>query len=89
LSYLKRLPIDQLKIDQSFVHDLVMDTYDGAIVHSIVVLAKSLGLHVMAEGVETEAQRVCLAKHGCDTYQGFLFGTPLPVADFERLLRRV
>jgi diguanylate cyclase (GGDEF)-like protein/PAS domain S-box-containing protein len=88
LSYLKRLPIDQLKIDQSFVHDLRSDTDDGAIVHTIVALAKSLRLPVMAEGVETEAQRDRLAALGCDTYQGFLFGPPLPVADFEQLLRQ-
>ncbi len=88
LSYLKRLPIDQLKIDQSFVHDLRADTDDGAIVHAIVALAKSLNLPVMAEGVETEAQRDRLAALGCDAYQGFLFGPPLPVADFEQLLRQ-
>ena len=89
LSYLKRLPIDQLKIDQSFVHDLLTDADDVAIVHTIVVLAKSLGLQVMAEGVETEAQRALLFMHGCEAYQGFLFGPPLPVTDFERQLRRV
>ncbi len=89
LSYLQRLPIDQLKIDQSFVHDLLTGSDDGAIVHTIVVLAKSLGLKVMAEGVETEFQRDLLSMHGCESYQGYLFGVPLPVAEFERLLRSV
>jgi diguanylate cyclase (GGDEF)-like protein/PAS domain S-box-containing protein len=86
LSYLKRLPIDQLKIDQSFVRDLLVDADDVAIVRTIVALATSLDLLVMAEGVETEAQRACLALQGCDAYQGFLFGSPLPSADFEQLL---
>jgi EAL domain-containing protein (putative c-di-GMP-specific phosphodiesterase class I) len=89
LSYLKRLPLDQLKIDQSFVRDLLTDPNDVAIAHTIVALAQSLGLSVIAEGVETEAQQDCLAVQGCLAYQGYLFSRPLPVSDFERLLQKV
>jgi diguanylate cyclase (GGDEF)-like protein/PAS domain S-box-containing protein len=89
LAYLKRLPLDQLKIDQTFVRDLLSDPNDAAIARTIVALAQSLGISVIAEGVETEAQRDCLAAEGCHAYQGYLFGRPLPVADFERLLHPV
>ncbi|MFZ2853455.1 MAG: EAL domain-containing protein, partial [Rhodocyclaceae bacterium] len=78
LSYLKRLPIDQLKIDQSFVHDLLSNPNDAMIARTIVALAESLGLSVIAEGVETEAQRNCLAAQGCCNYQGYFFGRPAP-----------
>ena len=88
LSYLKRLPLDQLKIDQSFVRDLLTDPNDAAIARTIVALGQSLGLAVIAEGVETEAQRACLAEQGCHAYQGYLFGRPLPLADFELLHAR-
>ncbi len=87
LSYLKRLPLDQLKIDQGFVRDILTDSNDAAIAKMIVSLAEAMGLTVIAEGVETEAQRGFLARQGCRAYQGYLFSHPLPMDRFEAFLR--
>ncbi len=86
LSYLKRLPLGQLKIDQSFVCDIFNDDKDSSIVHTIINLGQNLGLEVLAEGVETEAQLNFLLARGCQLYQGYLFSKPLPVKAFEALL---
>jgi diguanylate cyclase (GGDEF)-like protein len=85
LSYLKRLPLDQLKVDQGFVRDLLVDNNDAAIAQMVIALGGSLSLRVIAEGVETEAQREALAKMGCHAYQGYLFGRPMPLHEFESL----
>ena len=87
LSYLKRLPLDQLKIDQSFVHDALTGSNDAAIIHIIIQLGQTLGMKVIAEGVETEIQRHFLAALGCNHYQGYLFSKPIPLKEFEQLLR--
>ena len=83
LSYLKRLPIYQLKIDQSFVRDVLTDPNDAAIAKTIVALSQSMGLAVIAEGVETEGQRDFLALQGCHNYQGYFFSRPLPIEQFD------
>lgn len=86
LSYLKRLPLNQLKIDRTFVRDVLTNVNDAAIACTIVTLAQSLGLAVIAEGVETEHQRDFLAQNGCHAYQGYFFGRPQPLERFEDLL---
>ena len=88
LSYLKRLPLDQIKIDQGFVRDVLLDASDAAIARSIIALAGSLGLCVIAEGVETTAHHQFLLAHGCQAFQGYLFGRPLTLEDFENRVRQ-
>jgi diguanylate cyclase (GGDEF)-like protein len=83
LAYLTRLPLDQLKIDQSFVHNIGLQATDSMIIQTIIGMGNNLGLEVLAEGVETEAQRAFLAAHGCHLCQGYLFGRPQPVDAFN------
>ena len=85
LSYLKRLPLDQVKIDRSFVRDVTDDPNDAAIVMAILAMCRSLGLLVVAEGVETAEQREFLLKHGCTAYQGFLFSRAIPIEQWGQL----
>ena len=88
LSYLKLLPLDQLKIDQSFVRDVLIDPNDASIAKTIITLGKSLGLNVIAEGVETSAQRDFLISLGCHAFQGYFFSRPLPVEGFEQYVKQ-
>jgi diguanylate cyclase (GGDEF)-like protein/PAS domain S-box-containing protein len=87
LNYLKRFPIDRIKIDQSFVRDITEDADDAAIATAMIAMAHSLQLSVVAEGVETEEQLIFLRQHLCDEMQGFLFSKPIPPEKFEELLR--
>src|SRR5208282_5737819 len=87
MSYLRRFPIDKLKIDRVFIDEIASRAEDASIVRAIVSLAHSLRLKVVAEGVETLAQLEFLKMAGCDEYQGYHFSRPLPAADFERLIR--
>jgi diguanylate cyclase (GGDEF)-like protein/PAS domain S-box-containing protein len=88
LQYIKRLPLNQLKIDQSFIRDIATDNSDQAIVRTIIAMAESLNLNVIAEGVESEAQRQFLLNSGCTNYQGYLFSQPAPITQFEALLNQ-
>lgn len=88
LSYLKRLPLDQLKIDQSFVRDVNTDPNDASIVRAIITLGLNLGLDVIAEGVETEAHMQTLLESGCEAFQGYLFSKPIPIAQFDAMLAK-
>ncbi len=88
LSYLKRLPLDQLKIAQEFIRDILIDSNDAAIAKMVILLAEALSLQVIAEGVETAAQKDLLARMGCHHYQGYLLSAPLPLEAFEALFKQ-
>ena len=88
LAYLTKLPLDQLKIDQSFVRNIGVKPSDAVIAQTIIGMAKNLAIEVIAEGVETEAQRVFLEQHDCPLFQGYLFSKPVEIEIFEQLLKR-
>ena len=89
LAYLKQLPLDQLKIDQSFIRDLSDNSSNAALVQAIILMGRTFGLDVIAEGVEVESQLAFLNLHGCHAYQGYLFSRPLPLEEFEEFIERV
>jgi EAL domain-containing protein (putative c-di-GMP-specific phosphodiesterase class I) len=86
LRYLKSLPLDTLKVDQSFVRDILTDPGDASIVRAIISMARTLELEVVAEGVETEATHEFLVGSGCQIFQGYLYSRPIPFEDFRELL---
>ena len=86
LSYLKRFPFEQLKVDRSFIRDIATDPDDAAIVRAIIAMGNTLRLSVVAEGVEADEQHVFLVEHGCTSFQGYLFGRPMPFDEFEETL---
>jgi EAL domain-containing protein (putative c-di-GMP-specific phosphodiesterase class I) len=88
LQYLKKLPLNQLKIDQSFVKDIVTDASDRAIVRTIITMARGLSLDIIAEGVESDNQLAYLVNYGCNNYQGYLFSKPVQIDEFEALLSK-
>jgi EAL domain-containing protein (putative c-di-GMP-specific phosphodiesterase class I) len=87
LTNLRRLPLRQIKIDQSFIRNIAADPDDMIVVRTIIAMAQAMGLEVVAEGVETEANRAILEHSGCGAYQGYLFSRPLPLAEFEAKIR--
>uniref|UniRef100_UPI0026178772 EAL domain-containing protein n=1 Tax=Ferrovum sp. TaxID=2609467 RepID=UPI0026178772 len=89
LSYLKRLPLNQIKIDQSFVRNVATDPNDAVIIRTIIGMAENLGLKVMAEGVQTEQQRDFLERNGCHAHQGYLFARPVPIEEFRDSLAQL
>jgi EAL domain-containing protein (putative c-di-GMP-specific phosphodiesterase class I) len=88
LAYLKRFPLDQLKIDISFVRDILVDPNSSAIARTIITLSQAMGLAVIAEGVETDEQKEHLVRMGCIAWQGYLFSPPVPLSNFEGLLQQ-
>ena len=86
MSQLKKLPIDQLKIDPFLMRDIAIDTGDALIVKTVIAMTNKLEIDVIAGGVETEPQFACLKQLGCSAYQGYLFGKPIPLDEFEKLI---
>jgi len=86
-AYLQRLPLHAVKIDQSFVHDIIAEPGNATMVKAVVAMARALDISVIAEGVETAEQHACLVELECDAYQGNLFSRPLPAGEFQSLLR--